>query len=567
MAIIEIQDLCYTYPGAAQPTLDHLDLTVEPGDFLAIVGNNGCGKSTLCKVLNGLIPHFITGTFTGSVKVAGQDTLQSDVGDLARKVGYVYQDFENQIVRPTVLDDASYACLNYGMTDYEAQGRQALARCGLQGREDEYVWQLSGGQTHLLALAGAVALGPDILILDEPIAQLDPGHADRIYGVLRELNEKWGKTILVIEHHTEYIADYCKHVLLLKDGRVRWMLPTRQALARVEELRQSNIFPPQVTQAGYALQQQGLLDPAQALPTTVAEGKNAFAPLARTPIARENPPRPQPGPEAAALHGVTVSYRSVKGEPRVVFDGLDLTFRKGEKIALIGSNGAGKSTLMKLLVGLLKPNAGSVSLEGTQLRDTRPEELSRRISLVYQNPEEMFIKDSIEADIAYAMQVRGVEHWQEKTKALLERFRLTELAQRDGRLLSGGQMRRASLAIGVALNPGILLLDEPTANLDIATRREILRTLSDMKEITETVVIATHDMQLVCEWAQRIVVLCGGKVVADGTRDEIFGDAALAARVGIRPPEIFAMGRALDEQALCYTVPEFLRQFEGENAV
>lgn len=567
MSIIEIQDLCYTYPGAAQPTLRHLNLTVEQGDFLAIVGNNGCGKSTLCKVLNGLIPHFITGAFSGSVKVAGQETRQSDVGSLARKVGYVYQDFENQIVRPTVLDDASYACLNYGMTDYEAQGRQALARCGLQGREEEYVWQLSGGQTHLLALAGAVALGPDILILDEPIAQLDPGHADRIYGVLRELNEKWGKTILVIEHHTEYIADYCKHVLLLKDGRVQWLLPTRPALARVEELRQSNIFPPQVTQAGYALQQQGLLDPAQELPSTVEEGITAFASLPRRTLPSAIPPRPAPGPEAAALHGVTVAYRSVKGAPRVVFEGLDLTFRKGEKIALIGSNGAGKSTLMKLLVGLLKPNAGTVSLDGTPLRDTKPEALSRRISLVYQNPEEMFIKDSIQADIAYAMQVREVDHWQEKTKALLERFRLTELAQRDGRLLSGGQMRRASLAIGVALNPGILLLDEPTANLDIATRREILRTLNDMKEITETVVIATHDMQLVCEWAQRIVVLCGGKVVADGTRDEIFGDAALAARVGIRPPEIFAMGRALDERALCYTVTEFLRQFEGDDAV
>lgn len=567
MAIIEIQDLCYTYPGAAQPTLNHLDLKVEPGDFLAIVGNNGCGKSTLCKVLNGLIPHFITGTFSGSVKVAGQETLQSDVGSLARKVGYVYQDFENQIVRPTVLDDASYACLNYGMTDYEAQGRQALARCGLQGREEEYVWQLSGGQTHLLALAGAVALGPDILILDEPIAQLDPGHADRIYGVLRELNEKWGKTILVIEHHTEYVADYCKHVLLLKDGRVQWLLPTRQALGRVEELRRSNIFPPQVTQAGYALQQQGLLDPARELPSTVEEGVATFAPLPRRRLPPEPPSGPEPGPEAAALHGVTVAYRSVKGAPRVVFEGLDLTFRKGEKIALIGSNGAGKSTLMKLLVGLLKPNQGTVSLDGTPLRDTRPEALSRRISLVYQNPEEMFIKDSIQADIAYAMQVRGVDRWQEKTNALLERFRLTELAQRDGRLLSGGQMRRASLAIGVALNPGILLLDEPTANLDIATRREILRTLRDMKEITDTVVIATHDMQLVCEWAQRIVVLCGGKVVADGTRDEIFGNAALAAWVGIRPPEIFAMGRALDERALCYTVPEFLRQFEGENGV
>lgn len=567
MAIIEIKDLCYTYPGAAQPTLDHLDLRVEAGDFLAIVGNNGCGKSTLCKVLNGLIPHFITGTFSGSVQVAGQETRQSDVGSLARKVGYVYQDFENQIVRPTVLDDASYACLNYGMEDYLEQGRRALARCGLQGREEEYVWQLSGGQTHLLALAGAVALGPEILILDEPIAQLDPGHADRIYGVLRELNETWGKTILVIEHHTEYIADYCKHVLLLKDGRVQWLLPTRRALARVEELRRSNIFPPQVTQAGYALQQRGLLDPAQELPSTVAEGIPIFAPLPRRRPVPEPPLRPEPGPEAAALHGVTVAYRSVKGDPRVVFDGLDLTFRKGEKIALIGSNGAGKSTLMKLLVGLLKPNRGMVSLDGMPLRNTRPEALSRRISLVYQNPEEMFIKDSIETDIAYAMQVRGVEHWQEKTKALLERFRLTELAQRDGRLLSGGQMRRASLAIGVALNPGILLLDEPTANLDIATRREILRTLQEMREITETVIIATHDMQLVCEWAQRIVVLCGGKVVADGTRDEIFGDAALANRVGIRPPEIFAMGRALDERALCYTVPEFLRQFEGDDGV
>lgn len=521
----------------------------------------------MCKVLNGLIPHFITGQFSGQVCVAGQDTLQSDVGTLAQKVGYVYQDFENQIVRPTVLDDASYACLNYGMRDYLAQGRRALAQCGLQGREDEYVWQLSGGQTHLLALAGAVALGPDILILDEPIAQLDPGHADRIYGVLRELNKTYGKTILVIEHHTEYIADFCQHVLLLKDGQVAWTLPTRQALARVEELQSCNIFPPQVTQAAHALQTRGLLPAGVELPTTVEEGKTVFASLARkTAVPCPAVSKPERGPEAAALRGVTVAYRSVKGEPRVVFDKLDLSLYKGEKIALIGSNGAGKSTLMKMLVGLLRPKEGTVALNGTPLRDTRPEQLSRLISLVYQNPEEMFIKDSIEADVAYAMQVRGVENWPEKTKALLERFRLTELADRDGRLLSGGQMRRASLAIGVALNPGILLLDEPTANLDIATRREILRTLNEMKEITETVLIATHDMQLVCEWAQRIIVLCGGKVVADGTRDEIFGNRDLAALVGIRPPEIFSMGQALNEKALFYTVPEFLDRFEGVDA-
>ena len=564
MASIKIENLSYTYPGADRPGLDHVDLELMPGDFLAIVGNNGCGKSTLCKVLNGLIPHFISGDFQGRVLIDGQDTRQADVGVLARKVGYVYQDFENQIVRPTVLDDASYACLNYGMADYQARGRQALAQCGLQNRENEYIWQLSGGQTHLLALAGAVALGPDILILDEPIAQLDPGHADRIYGVLRELNEKYNKTILVIEHHTEYIADYCKHVLLLRDGRAAWYLPVRQALSRVEELQASNIFPPQVTLAAHALQAKGLLPAGGELPTTIGEGQQAFRSIPRPEYRRPcPPPARQPGQTVAEFQDVSVSYRSVKGEPHTVFHNLNLTLHKGENIALIGSNGAGKSTLMKMMVGLLRPQSGSVALMGEEIGRRRPEELSRQISLVYQNPEEMFIKDSIRADIGYAMQVRGLPDWHRRTDSLLKRFRLGGLSERDGRLMSGGQMRRASLAIGVALEPEVLLLDEPTANLDIATRREILEVLSQMKESIRTAVIATHDMQLVCQWADRIIVLSGGRVVADGTRDEIFSRPELERKVGIRPPEIFARGRALDPRALWYPVGDFTRCFGG----
>ena len=566
MNIIEIEDLTYTYPGAETPILDHVNLQVEKGDFLAIVGNNGCGKSTLCKTLNGLIPHFITGEFSGRVLVDGVNTLEADVGALAKKAGYVYQDFENQIVRPTVLDDASYACLNYAMGDYEKRGKEALSLCGLEGREQDYVWSLSGGQTHLLALAGAVSLGPEVLILDEPIAQLDPGHADRIYGVLKELNEKHGKTILVIEHHTEYIADYCKHVVLMRDGKIAWKLPANEALRRVGELRESNIFPPQVTLAADGLRRRGALPWEQALPTTVEEGKAAFSPLSY----RENPVPPEAAPRreeepAVEFRGVSVSYRSVKGEPRKIFTGLDLTIRRGDKVALIGSNGAGKSTLMKLMVGLLKPSEGEIFLNGDSIHRKRTEDLSRQISLVYQNPEQMFIQDSIRADVAFAMKARGVKDYQRRTRQLLERFRLEDLAERDGRLLSGGQMRRASLAIGVALDPGILLLDEPTANLDIATRREIMKTLEDMKEITGTVMIATHDMQLVCQWAQRIVVLKNGRVIADGTRDQIFGDRPLLEEVGIRPPEIFSMGQALDKRALCYTVEEFLDSF-GEGA-
>ena len=562
MNAIEIDGLTYSYPGAPQPTLSDISLRIEKGDFLAVVGNNGCGKSTLCKVLNGLIPHFITGEFQGRVRVEGLNTLDSDVGTLAQKVGYVYQDFENQIVRPTVLDDASYACLNYAFPDYLERGKRALCQCGLEGREEEYIWQLSGGQTHLLALAGAVSLSPDVLILDEPIAQLDPMHADRIYEVLRELNQKQGKTILVIEHHTEYIADYCRHVLLMKDGQAQWLLPTGEALQHVEELEACNIFPPQVTQAAYRLQKAGKLPSGAPLPTTVEEGRAAFSSLRCRPGEVQAPAACHTEQKAVSFQNVSLSYRSVKGEPRTIFGGLDLDIRKGEKVALIGSNGAGKSTLMKLMVGLLRPQSGTVSLFDAPIGAQKAEDLSRQISLVYQNPEEMFIKDSIRADIAYAMEVRKVPEWEKRTAELLERFRLTELADRDGRLMSGGQMRRASLAIGIALNPGILLLDEPTANLDIATRREIMGVLSDMKDIIQTAVIATHDMQLVCQWAERIIVLCGGRVVADGSRDEIFARADVVEQVGIRPPEIFSMAQALDRRALCYTVEEFLSSFQ-----
>lgn len=565
MNVIEIRDLTYTYPGASRPTLDHLNLNVEKGDFLAIIGNNGCGKSTLCKTMNGLIPHFIAGEFQGSVLVDQQDTKTMDVGRIAGKVGYVYQDFENQIVRPTVLDDASYACMNYAMPDYLERGREALRQCGLEGREQEYIWQLSGGQTHLLALAGAVSLEPDVLILDEPIAQLDPKHADLIYGVLKNLNETWGKTIIVIEHHTEYIADYCHHVALLKDGHTEWVLPSDEALRRVEELQECNIFPPQVTIAAHQMKKEGMLAEDTVLPTTIEAGKKVFDRLLyRGEICteREAPGEKQKETETVvSFRKVSVSYRAVKGEAKQIFRNLNLEIKKGEKIALIGSNGAGKSTLMKLMTGLIKPSEGEILLKGKGIRDTKPEALSKMISLVYQNPEEMFIKDSIERDIAFAMEARNTENWQERTKALLEQFRLTELKDRDGRLLSGGQMRRASLAIGIALNPEILLLDEPTANLDIATRKEIMRTLNEMKDITETVLIATHDMQLVCEWAERIIVLCQGEVIADGSRNEIFGNRRVLELTGIRPPEIFDMGKVLNPGAFCYTIQEFRQQF------
>ena len=585
MACFEIKNLSFSYPGApgeasedgrehsgapgyfdTPKALQDIDLTVEDGEYVLLCGKSGCGKTTLlrhCKTV--LTPH---GKREGEILFHGKPLEKSDQRTQAARIGYVMQDPDAQIVTDKVWHELAFGLESLGM-DQKAMRLRVAEMASYFGIQDWFykdVGQLSGGQTHLLALAGAVSLRPEVLILDEPIAQLDPGHADRIYQVLKELNEKHGKTIIVIEHHTEYIADYCKHVMLMRDGNIAWKLPTSQALRRVGELQECNIFPPQVTLAADKLRRQGRLPWERPLPTTIPQGLEAFRSLAYLPPERapSPPPEQEPAP-AVEFQQVSLSYRSVKGADRVVFDGLDLTIRKGDKVALIGSNGAGKSTLLKLMVGLLKPASGDIRLNGESIHRKKTEDLSRQISLVYQNPEQMFIKDSIRADIAFAMEARGVEHYKERTQELLARFRLSPLQERDGRLLSGGQMRRASLAIGVALNPGILLLDEPTANLDIATRKEILRTLGEMKDITDTVVIATHDMQLVCEWAQRIVVLLGGKVVADGPRDEIFGNRALLKEVGIRPPEIFSMGQALEERALCYTVEEFTRYF-GEGA-
>ena len=566
MSTIEIKHLTFTYPGAAEPVLKDASVTIEEGDFVAIVGNNGCGKSTLCKTLNGLIPHFIRGDMEGQVLIGGEDTKEQEIGTLAKKAGYVYQDFENQIVCPTVLEDASYACLNYAMPDYLEKGKRALNVCGLGAKIQDYVWQLSGGQKHLLALAGMAALSPDILILDEPIAQLDPAHADKIYEVLKELNETYNKTIIVIEHHTEYIARFCRHVILLKDGTVKWKLDAEEAMRRVDELQESDIFPPQVTIAARRMEKEGILPQGTTLPVSIGEGRELLAGYLKKDQKAEMPLswNRKDGETLAEFRNVTVKYRSVKGEPPKVFDQFNLKINKGEKIALIGSNGAGKSTMLKLMMGLVHPEEGSVSIKGVPTRKMKKEELGKTISLVYQNPEEMFIKDSIRKDIEYAMKVRNVPEYGKRTDDLLEMFRLTELADRDGRLLSGGQMRRASLAIGVALNPEMLLLDEPTANLDIATRREILKTLRMLKGVTDTVIIATHDMQLVCDWAERIIVLYGGYVIADGSKEEIFSDMYVRGQVGIRPPQIFDMGRALGIKDPCFTIDEFIDYFRGE---
>ncbi|CAM3730808.1 ABC transporter ATP-binding protein [Marinicrinis lubricantis] len=571
--IIDIQNVTFTYPGAEQPTLNDVSLTIKKGEFVAFIGRNGCGKSTLCKTLNGLIPHYYVGDFSGTVITNGLNTSVHNVADLSRHVGYIYQDFENQLVRPTVEEDVRFTRLNYGFRDFKERAAYILAMTGLAPHAQQFIWQLSGGQMHLLALAGALAMDPDIMIIDEPIAQLDPQHAREIYTFLKKLNQDYGKTIVVIEHHTEFIADFCDQVVLMDQGKLLWKKPAKEALTRIHELTEKQIFPPQVTQAAYAHMPN--LKPETSYPVTLDEAERFFR-RADIPFmtaeGQKNNEQKQGHDHPLPVHSeasplivfdqVSLAFKTMGKEKRTVLQNLDLSIHSGDRLAIVGNNGAGKSTMLRLISAILKPTQGKVVVDGLDTRRIGPEKLSGKVALIYQNPEEMFIEDSIRKDMEYFLKARKHPRTKEWVDELLERFELTHLQHRDGRLLSGGQQRKASMAIGAAMNPQIMMLDEPTANLDMATRRDMLRMFEQLQGIVDTVIIATHDMQLVAEWSNRIFVMHQGHLLQDGDTETVFNDHTLLQTAGLVPPQIMELAHRLwgseYNSGYCYSTERFL---------
>ena len=508
--MISIEGVTFTYPGGTAPTLRNLSLEVPQGAFVALVGNNGSGKTTLCKLLTGLVPHFYEGDFSGTVIVAGQNTLDHRVSQLSRYVGYVYQDFENQLLKPKVIDDVAFAPLNFGMGNYRDRARASLSTLRLDHLKDRIIWELSGGEKHLVALAGVLALEPEILIIDEPISQLDPVNAKTIYQTLTYLNKELGKTIITIEHHPDFIGEYCDSVILFKEGSVIWHLAVREALSRIEELEQHDIFSPQVTRIAHKIHNHsrgnGEVYPIN-LPESIAFFKKYYLTDPLIPPREEEEKIIDVCKSKITFQNVTHSYKLLDGSRKTILEMINLAFSTGEKVALVGANGAGKSTLIRLICGLEKPKEGIIIVSGTDTRAVTPEELADKVSLVYQQPQQMFIEDSIRNDLSYFLKARKISGWEEIVEEAIKDFNLEEIQNRDGRLLSGGQMRRASLAIGACMRPEVMLLDEPTSSLDVANRRQIMAMMNKLSDRVQLVIIATHDMELVAEWADRVIIL------------------------------------------------------------
>lgn len=571
--IIALREVHFQYPGAEGTALHNIHLTIQPGEFIAIAGTNGSGKSTLCKCLNGLIPNYYVGDLSGSIEVAGLTAAEETVSSLSRKVAYVFQDFENQLVRPTVYDEACFAPLNYGFADYKERGLRALSMLGIEQLKEQWIWQLSGGQKHLTALAGALSLDPDIIIVDEPVAQLDPFHARLIYDKLKILNEQYGKTIIVIEHHTEFIADYCHKVVLMDCGTIRWVKPVQEALSAVDELAALHILPPQVTMAVRDSEAAGMHSPkgGQLYPITVDEAASYFRKVLAQPfivedssfINEQNNNTIYPKKQLITFTDVSYAYKTITRDMHPVIRDMSISFYEGDRIALVGNNGAGKSTLLKLMSGIRRPSTGRLEVCGHMTKQASPELLSDFVSYIYQNPEEMFIEDSIRKDIEYFLKARSIPDYRSFVDGILDRLRLTDLQERDGRLLSGGQQRRATLAIGLAMRPTVMLLDEPTASLDASSRREMTEMLAQLQNQVKTTIIATHDMQLVAEWANRVIVMHNGRVALDTDQRSLFSHTAVLEKAGLIAPQIALLSQQLGIEPPCLSVAEFTARFTG----
>ncbi|WP_277246395.1 ABC transporter ATP-binding protein [Micrococcus terreus] len=594
--IVVARDLSFRYPGAQRDTLRNVTLEIPRGGFVAVVGDNGSGKTTLCKTFNGLVPHYWAGEFAGEVIVDGVDTFTSSVADLSRTVGYVYQDFQNQLVRPTVLDEVGFAPINFGLVDHRERAWEALAMLGITELADKFIWQLSGGQAHLVALAAVLAMRPRLMVVDEPVAELDPARAEVIYERLTELNEQHGITVVTIEHHAEFIARYAHSVVLMADGAPRWHLPVDEAFARSDELERHGIPAPQTVRAVRAL---GL----PSSPRTVAAATVQLRPLlpadstlssdssvssdSTLPSDSSHPPSPTPlaeswipalesgkesssrrhgageGKVVVSVRGLEHAYRSVSGAVEPVLRGIDLDLHAGERVALVGSNGSGKTTLLRSLAGLVVPRVGTVVVDGVDTRSASPAVLADHVAYLLQHPQQMFLTESVRSDVGLFPRQRKRPGTDELVERVLHSVRLTELADRDGRALSGGQQRRGTLAIGLAMRPTLLLMDEPTSSLDVTGRDDVITMLTELRGSIECAVIATHDMHLVCEWASRVVVLHEGRVLADATPREVMANPLLLEQARLRPPQVTQIGLSLGLEPPPLSVAELVDTVAG----
>lgn len=556
-AIIEMECVSFSYGTAADGAyaLKDIDLSVEEGTFVGLIGPSGAGKSTLASAITGAIPHHYQGHLFGSTLVAGLDTCEASLTDIAKVAGSVLQDIDAQMVASVVEDELLFGLENFGIDHREIEGRiaSALDAVGIADLRHREIATLSGGQKQKVAIAAILAMAPRVIVMDEPTSALDPASARDVFEVLRRAKELTGMTVILIEQTVALLAEYCDRVVVIDQGRIALDGTPTDVFSHGETLRAIGVDTPRTVRISNSLAEAGLapndspaltLDGAESLVAGIlAPGLSESSPI----VPRTLGDRPDARnavderPIIVDVAGAAYSY----GTGQAGIEGINLTVRAGEILAVVGQNGAGKTTFTKLLNGLIKPSAGVVRIAGLDTRTTPVSALASHAATLFQNPDRQLCRNTVVEEISFGLELQGVaaETARERARHVAATFGLPENASPFN--LSRGQRQMVALASVVALEPELIILDEPTSGLDYRECMTVMETVRQRALDGAAVVMVCHDMEVVSDFADTLAVMTEGRLIEVGPSREVFANDALLAHARIAAPCVPALGKRL----------------------
>jgi energy-coupling factor transporter ATP-binding protein EcfA2 len=519
-AVLVYDRFTWRYETNRDWIVDDVSLAVEPGQIVGIVGRSGCGKSTLLLASTGIIPHSYIGRSKGSVRTFGRNIADSRPADLCDRVSMVFQSPDDQISQLSVWREVGFGPANQRRSPAEIQHRidEALDLVGIADLRDRETNSLSGGQKQKVALAAALAMHPELLVLDEPTTDLDPVSRREVLAVVERLRDaRAGAAIVIVSHEVDLISGLAERFVLIDDGKIRRDEPADRFFLDLPALREAGLELPQVAELTALMAEDDPTWPrTHRLDEALAALDARLGPAGDTPAdyrVVSDPPAPT-GRPLVEIEGATFSYPL---SPRPALDELSLTIREGEFVAVIGANGSGKTTLTKLMLGLIQPTAGRVLVDGRPLSKSDPDRVGR-VGYVFQNPDEMLFNATVWEEVEFGLKVRGVPKAQRDARVgeILDQLDMTALKSRHPLALSKGQRQRLAYAAVLAPDPPVLIFDEPTTGLDYGSCEEIMTTVEGLNRDGRTIVFVTHDINLVIRHAHRIVVMGEGRVRFDG---------------------------------------------------
>lgn len=554
---VVLKSVSLRYPGREEKALKNVSLEIKKGEIYGILGPTGSGKSSLMWSLNGLTTEKLHARLEGDIIVDGLNTKEHTAAELAQHVGLVLSDPSYSIVSTRVLDDVGFGPSNLGLPTEEIQSRiyYALQATRLSGFENRNTNDLSGGETQALAIAGVLAMKPQILVLDEPLCLLDPIGKYFVLGVIKRLNEEYGATIIISEAggDIEPFAQFVDGIALIVNGEVKAQGDPSEVFEEREMLVRAGIMSPQVTELGWKLRGANLVQGR--LPVTLENLKELVSPLLKEkvqgigidrksaqhlkePVSAKNP--------IIKVRNLHIWFPGVrKGEWIKALNGVSFDIYEGDFLGLIGQNGSGKSTLSLSLVGLLKPTNpdAQVIVDGINIhqKKTSIPEIIKHINYTFQNPDDMLFTETPYDEVSYAFKLQGMsrDKYLPLVDQALKTWGIEDIKNEPIMNLTKDKKTLLANAVITSMNPKILIIDEPTTGLDYAGGNKVLSILKKINEEQgKTIIVITHNMKLVAEYARHVIALKSGEILMQGSTREVFANPEKLKEAWLSPPQI-----------------------------